>query len=272
MDRPMKILLVEDTPSDVRLAQEALKDTEIKHELTIVNDGEAAMEHLEKCVSDESLRPDLILLDLNMPKKNGHEVLADMKKVPQLEKIPVILLTVSQDEHDILKALHLKMNYYVSKPVCSEKLAVLIHAIQELWQEPDKIKKETGLTGEDSHVRYVMAGNPHTAPEILVRLASETRPQIRQRVAENPHTPISALWSLARDYEQDVRLAVSENQNTPLNLLEELAKDPNDDVRLEMAANANLPPAILSILAEDDNLYVVDKAKKTLASLSAATT
>lgn len=268
MDRPMKILLVEDTPSDIRLAQEALKDTGINHELTIVNDGVAAMETLMKGVDDETARPDLILLDLNMPKKNGHEVLADLKKTPGLDQIPVILMTVSQDEQDILKALHLKMNYYAGKPITSEKLAVLLHAIQDLWQSAEKLTAD-GLTGEDAHVRYVMAGNPHTSPEILVRLASESKSQIRMRVAENPKTPLSALWSLARDFENEVRLAVAENPNAPINLLEELARDPNDDVRLELATNMQLPTSVLSILAEDENLYVVDKARKTLAALAA---
>ena len=270
MDRPMRILLVEDTPSDIRLAQEALKDTEINHTLTIANDGEAAMEILMPAANDEAKRPDLILLDLNMPKKNGHEVLAELKKVPGLDHIPVILLTVSQDEHDILKALHLKMNYYVGKPITSEKLSVLVNAIQDLWQTKEELKGK-GLTDDDAHVRYVMAGNPHTSPEILVRLALESKPQIRSRVAENPRTPASALWSLARDFETGVRLAVADNPNCPDNILEELANDSHDDVRLELASNPAIPPHILTKLSEDENLYVVDKAKKTLATLAAAT-
>lgn len=268
MEKPMKILLVEDTPSDIRLAQEALKDTQIKHELSIVNDGEAALEMLLPAAKDETKRPDLILLDLNMPRKNGHEVLSELKKVPGLDTIPVVLLTVSQDEQDILKALHLKMNYYVSKPLTSEKIGVLLNAIQELWHSKEKLK-DCGLSDDDSHVRYVMAGNPHTSPEILVRLAAESKHQIRARVAENPRTPASALWSLARDFEKEVRIAVSDNPNAPDNILEELAKDSHDDVRLEMASNPALPTHILDILSKDENLYVVDKAKKTLESLTA---
>ncbi len=269
MERPLNILLVEDTPSDIRLAQEALKDTEIHHELTILNDGEAAIDHLLKCVSDSSKQPDLILLDLNMPRKNGHEVLEEIKKVPELASIPVILLTVSQDEQDILKALHLKMNYYLSKPVTAEKLSVLLKAIQELWTSTVELKNQ-GLSSEDAHVRYVMAGNPHTSPEILSKLAAETNPQIRKRVAENPETPLSALKTLARDSEHEVRLSLVENPKLPQEILEELASDSHDDVRLELAANPHLPEKILQKLANDENLYVVDRARKSLEAVSAA--
>src|SRR5690242_19679566 len=110
MDQAMNILLVEDSPSDIRLTQEALKDTELKYTLSIANDGEQALDLLLNSKGDKTKIPDLILLDLNMPRKNGHDVLAGLKESPWLEHVPVILMTVSQDEHDILKALHLILN------------------------------------------------------------------------------------------------------------------------------------------------------------------
>lgn len=259
MEKPINILLVEDTPSDVRLTQEALKDTDIKYELTVLYDGEAAIEYLLKC---DGNRPDLILLDLNMPKKNGHEVLAEIKDKPNLVDIPVILLTVSQDEQDVLKALHLKMNYYVNKPITSEKLSVLIHAIQSLRQDSET----TTLSGDDAHVRYVMAGNPHTSPEILKRLANERSKQIRRRVAENPRTPQATLMELASDPEPEVRMSVSENPNAPVSLLETLAQDSHDDVRMGLAENSKLPDSILELLAADENMFVMSAARKTLSA------
>lgn len=260
MDRSINILLVEDTPSDIRLTQEALKDTDLKYTLEVVNDGEQAIDYLLK---DESkTTPDLILLDLNMPKKNGHDVLEEIKDVQKLKDVPVILLTVSQDEQDILKALHLKMNYYINKPITSEKLSTLVHAIRSLQNE------ETGAeqTCDDAHVRYVMSGNPHTSPEILSRLAQEKSAKIRARVAENPHTPQVTLLALSHDGDAEVRLAVSENPNTPVTVLEELAKDADDDVRLGLSSNPRVPAHILEQLSADDNMYVMEAAKKSLAT------
>ena len=101
MKEKIEILLVEDTPSDVRLTEEALKRSELTYELNVVNDGEQATEFLEKAKSASKL-PDVVLLDLNMPKKNGHEVLAEIKADDVLKKIPVVLLTVSQQDEDCL--------------------------------------------------------------------------------------------------------------------------------------------------------------------------
>src|SRR5579883_869944 len=159
----VEILLVEDTPSDVRLTQEALKDSRLNYNLTVVNDGEQAMEFFRK-VAGTPRQPDLVLLDLNMPKKNGHEVLQEMKDIPALKDVPVILLTVSRDEDEILRALHLKLNYYLGKPVTSDKLNVLLEAIYDLQRQPSSRPKLDGQDAQDAHVRYVLAGNPHTSP------------------------------------------------------------------------------------------------------------
>jgi len=134
MSKPMQVLLVEDSPADITLTEEALKDTGVQTSLSVVMDGEQAIDYLHQRGNySQAVRPDVILLDLNMPKKNGHEVLADMKDHPELEDIPVVVLTVSQAEEDIVKALNLRMNYYLSKPVHSQKLLPILHAIDSLW-------------------------------------------------------------------------------------------------------------------------------------------
>lgn len=260
MMKRMEILLVEDTPSDVRLTQEALKDTNLDYNLTVLNDGEAGVEYLKDQTKPV---PDVVLLDLNMPKKNGHEVLADIKDDPRLSKMPVILLTVSQDEGDILKALHLKMNYYINKPVDADKLLVLLRAIQSLTSD-DVATDAAG--GEDAHVRYVMAGNPHTAPAILDRLATEKNHLIRCRVAENPQTSVITLITLSKDPDWHVRVCVADNPKTPVSVLEDLVRDPNDDVRLNMAGNPKLPDNLLRMLSEDENMYVMTSAQKTISA------
>src|ERR1700679_3170390 len=106
MAETIKILLVEDSPSDVRLTEEALKEANVQHELTIAHDGYQAIEVLNSLKQKgASHLPNVILLDLNMPKKNGHEVLAEIKDIPEFKRIPVILLTVSQQDKDIMEAL-----------------------------------------------------------------------------------------------------------------------------------------------------------------------
>ncbi|MBX3076887.1 response regulator [Candidatus Obscuribacterales bacterium] len=158
MKEKIEILLVEDTPSDVRLTEEALKRSELTYELSVVNDGEQATEFLEKAKSASKL-PDVILLDLNMPKKNGHEVLAEIKADDVLKKIPVVLLTVSQQDEDVQEALKLKMNYYVAKPVTAQKSA-LLRLIHQLENE---LGGQSGAGGEDALIKLVLAGNPHTS-------------------------------------------------------------------------------------------------------------
>ncbi len=134
MSKPLQILLVEDTPSDVTLTEEALKDCPLDSKLAVVYDGEQAIDYLRrKGGHADAPRPDVILLDLNMPKKDGHEVLNEMKDDSDLESIPVVVLTVSQHEEEIVRAMDLKMNYYLNKPVNSKTLYPILLSIKELW-------------------------------------------------------------------------------------------------------------------------------------------
>jgi CheY-like chemotaxis protein len=265
MHEQIEILLVEDSPSDVRLTEEALKESGLKYKLSVVSDGEEAMAFLTRKTAG-STRPDIILLDLNMPKKNGHEVLGEIKQNVDLAPIPVVLLTVSQRDHDVLEALRLKMNYYLAKPIESEKLAVLLKAIFELNSEELVTAQEHPVHFEDMHVRLVLASNPHTVAAVLRKLANEQHVRIRCRVAENPNTPIDILESLSKDTNTEVRLSVAENPNTPKNVLEHLSKDENDDVRLGLAENPKIPSDILQTLASDENVFVASSAAKTLSS------
>ena len=263
MTARLQIVLVEDTPSDIRLTQEALKDGDLDCELTVLNDGVQAMDYFKK-VAGQPSQPQIVLLDLNMPKKNGHEVLAELKQIDAYKHTPVVLLTVSRDEDEILKALHLKMNYYLGKPVTGEKLNALLKAIQELHAG----SAARDLDGEDAHVRYVMAGNPHTSAAILSKLAVEKAARIRARVAENPQTPQDVLATLAKDPEAEVRLAVAENPRVPDEILEKLASDINDDVRFALASNPKLPAKILQLLAADSQPHIVASANKSLSKPS----
>lgn len=128
------ILLVEDNPGDVRLAQEALKASKMRNNLFVVDDGVKAMEFLRQQGAYAKVpRPDLILLDLNLPRKNGREVLAEVKADPSLKRIPVVVLTVSRDEEDILKAYNLHANCYISKPIDFEQFMKITRTIEEFW-------------------------------------------------------------------------------------------------------------------------------------------
>jgi CheY-like chemotaxis protein len=128
MKDKLDILLVEDSPEDARFAKEVLKDIGITHTLTTVDDGVKALAYLQNAAS-----PDVIILDLNMPSKNGHEVLLEMRKDPKLAQIPVILLTVSESNADVQTAMHLKMNYYLRKPVQPQILSAILQTVQEYW-------------------------------------------------------------------------------------------------------------------------------------------
>ncbi len=265
MAKRIELLLVEDTPSDIRLTEEALKDSGLEYNLEVVNDGEQGMEYLQKKKSAGEKLPDLILLDLNMPKKNGHEVLADISADSTLKTIPVILLTVSQRDEDIKEALKLKMNYYLCKPVDSEMLKILIDAIFNLTSVDVHEAGGHNLSKDEVHVRYVLASNPHTSPWVLKKLAQETSHKLRAKVAENPKTPVDVIEQLASDSHPDVRIAVSENPNAPEQILEKLAKDESEDVRMGIAENPRIPARILQILAGDENMYVSSTASKSLS-------
>jgi len=127
-------LLVEDNPGDVRLTEEALKEGKVINRLSVVPDGVEAIEYLRKRGDYASAAtPDLVLLDLNLPKKDGREVLAEVKQDPDLRKIPVVVLTTSRDEQDILKSYDLHANCYITKPVDFEQFIRVVRAIEDFW-------------------------------------------------------------------------------------------------------------------------------------------
>ncbi len=132
--RPARILLVEDNPGDVRLTREALKDSRVINELTVVNDGVEALEYLHRQGAHaHASRPDLILLDLNLPRKDGREVLAEIKSDQKLQQIPVVVLTTSSAEKDVLQSSELAANAYVTKPIEFDEFAEAILSIQTFW-------------------------------------------------------------------------------------------------------------------------------------------
>lgn len=132
--RPVDILLVEDNPGDVRLTQEALKDAKVLNEIYIAKDGVEALEFLHRRGKFVDMPiPDLILLDLNLPKKDGREVLAEVKHDPILKHIPVVVLTTSKAEEDIVKSYNLHANAYITKPVDLKRFAEIIHVLNEFW-------------------------------------------------------------------------------------------------------------------------------------------
>ena len=131
---PIQILLVEDNPGDVRLTQEALRDARLSNDLHFVGDGEAAMAFLrnEGRYAD-SPRPDLVLLDLNLPRKSGGEVLAEIKADPDLRRLPVVVLTTSAAERDILHAYDHHVNAYVTKPVDFADFMEAVRSVEDFW-------------------------------------------------------------------------------------------------------------------------------------------
>ncbi|SEH31113.1 response regulator [Magnetospirillum fulvum] len=128
------ILLVEDNPGDARLAQEALKEGRMTSRLKVVVDGVEAMAYLRhEGVYADSPRPDLVLLDLNLPRKDGRQVLAEMKEDPELRRIPVVVLTTSQAGQDILRSYDLHANCYITKPVDLDRFISVVRSIEEYW-------------------------------------------------------------------------------------------------------------------------------------------
>ncbi len=134
MSLPIQVLLVEDNPGDARLTRIALEDGKMHINLSIVDDGVEAMAFLRKqTVYAASPHPDLILLDLNLPKKDGREVLAEIKADQTLKRIPVVILTTSQAEEDIIKAYNLCANCYISKPVDFDQFVKIVQSIEDFW-------------------------------------------------------------------------------------------------------------------------------------------
>lgn len=130
--RTIVLLMVEDNPGDVRLTQEALKDSKLSNTLHVVEDGVAALDFLYRRGGyGAAPRPDLILLDLNLPKKNGREVLEEIKQDAQLKTIPVVILTTSQAEEDVLRAYSLHANCYITKPIDFAQYIKIVRTIEE---------------------------------------------------------------------------------------------------------------------------------------------
>lgn len=134
MTKPIEILLVEDNPGDARLLEETFKEGKLINNLHHVKDGVEALQFL-RCEDPfkDAVRPDLILLDLNLPKKDGREVLADIKNDVTLRRIPVVVLTVSKAEQDIFRAYDLHANCYIAKPVNFEEFIKVVHSIEMFW-------------------------------------------------------------------------------------------------------------------------------------------
>ena len=132
--RPIEILLVEDSPADVCLTEEALHEGKVVNRLYVVTDGEQAVDFLFRRPPYEDVPlPDVILLDLNLPKKDGREVLAEIKADHRLRKIPVVVLTTSRDEQDVLRAYDLNCNCYITKPVDLMQFIEVVKAIDNFW-------------------------------------------------------------------------------------------------------------------------------------------
>jgi two-component system, chemotaxis family, response regulator Rcp1 len=134
LSRPVDILLVEDNPGDVRLTQEAFRDSRLTIKLNVVMDGEDALNYLfRRPPYENATRPDMILLDLNIPKKDGREVLEEIKQDDSLRFVPVVVLTTSNAEQDIVKTYNLKVNAYINKPVDFDRFFDIVQKIETFW-------------------------------------------------------------------------------------------------------------------------------------------
>ena len=132
--RPVEILLVEDSPGDVRLTVEALREGRVRNHLNVVPDGVEAMAFLRREGKYAgSPRPDVVLLDLNLPRKDGREVLAEIKADERLKRIPVVVLTTSRDERDVLRSYELHANCYITKPVDLDQFIAVVQSIENFW-------------------------------------------------------------------------------------------------------------------------------------------
>ncbi|MEA2640737.1 MAG: hypothetical protein QOF51_2131 [Chloroflexota bacterium] len=143
---PIHILLVEDSPGDVELTLEAFKEAKVRNTVGVARDGVQALEYLRKegRFADEPT-PDLILLDLNLPKKDGREVLAEVKADEALKRIPVVILTTSSAEADILRSYELRANCYITKPVDLDQFLAVVASIEDFWLTIVKLPTRTML-------------------------------------------------------------------------------------------------------------------------------
>jgi two-component system, chemotaxis family, response regulator Rcp1 len=142
-DTPLQVLLVEDSPGDVRLTLEAFRDTNPSIHLHVAGDGEEAMAFLRREGSNRTApRPDLILLDLNMPKMDGREVLGEIKEDDDLKTIPTVILTTSEAEADVIRSYELQANCYLNKPVELEAFENLVASINDFWLTKAKLPQQ----------------------------------------------------------------------------------------------------------------------------------
>ena len=139
---PIEILLVEDNPGDARLATEVLKEAKVRNSLHWVRDGVEALAFLRRDGAHAgALRPDVILLDLNLPRKDGREVLAEIKNDDNLKRIPVVVLTISKDEEDIFRTYDLHANCYITKPLDLNQFVKVVKSIEDFWLTIVKLPK-----------------------------------------------------------------------------------------------------------------------------------
>jgi CheY-like chemotaxis protein len=149
MTKPIEILLVEDNEGDARLARESLKESKVINNVHHVTDGVEALNFLcHKGTYKDAPRPDLILLDLNLPRKDGREVLAEIKKDNDLKRIPVVVLTISSDEQDIFKTYNLHVNCFITKPIDLEQFMKVVHSIEDFWLTVVKLPDGIGYKKE----------------------------------------------------------------------------------------------------------------------------
>jgi len=145
---PVHVLIVEDNPDDVDLTMEALRDAKLRVKTSVVEDGEEAMRFLRREGEfAHADRPDLILLDLNLPKKDGREILKEIKQDPGLKRIPVAVLTTSSDEADIVRAYDLHANCYLTKPIDFPEFIKVVKLFEEFWLTMVKLPPSSGDTG-----------------------------------------------------------------------------------------------------------------------------
>lgn len=146
IDKPVEILLVEDNPADVDLTRLSLKQSRIRNNLHVVMDGVEAIQFLRnEGPYENALRPDLILLDLNLPKKDGRQVLSEIKNDPDLTDIPTVVLTSSDAEQDVVKSYKLHANCYVRKPVDFDQFVNIVREIEDFWFTVVKLPRPVSL-------------------------------------------------------------------------------------------------------------------------------
>jgi chemotaxis family two-component system response regulator Rcp1 len=146
LSKLVEILLVEDNPGDVRLTREVFKEGKVLNRLHAVTDGVEALEFLQKKGKHaDAVRPDIILLDLNLPRKDGRELLEDIKSDPNLRSIPVVILTTSKAEEDIIKTYNLHANCYITKPVDLDQFIKVIKSVEEFWFTIVKLPPNGGV-------------------------------------------------------------------------------------------------------------------------------